>query len=492
MKPNTLPNKFNEIRQIVENGFIHRINCISGEFQFKQLGGNYMKKILIANRGEIALRIIRTCKKMNVQTVAVYSEADEQMPFVKAADASFLLGPGPVQQSYLKADDIIDIARREKVDAIHPGYGLLSENASFARKIEDAGLIFIGPDADTIELMGDKIASRLKMKDAGVPVVPGTDEGIATLEEAIEAAEGIGYPIMLKASAGGGGIGMIRCENEQALSQHFQSVKTRAKAYFGDDVVFLEKFIEQARHVEVQVFGDTKGNVVHLFERNCSVQRRNQKVIEESPSPCIPEDVKNRLHAAAVAAAKAVNYCNAGTVEFILADNDEFYFLEMNTRLQVEHPVTEEVTGFDLVRWQIDVARGFELPIVEQSEIHSAGHAIEYRIYAEDPKTFMPSPGKIAKLYFEEIDGVRVDRGYDEGGSVTPFYDPMIAKVIVHGAHRQEVIEKSKEFFEAFKIDGLKTNIPLFQKFIGSSEFTDGDYNTGVLPKWLEKQKEEM
>ncbi|MBD7983430.1 ATP-grasp domain-containing protein [Sporosarcina sp. Sa2YVA2] len=451
-----------------------------------------MKKILIANRGEIALRIIRTCKKMNVQTVAVYSEADEQMPFVKAADASFLLGPGPVQQSYLKADDIIDIALRENVDAIHPGYGLLSENASFARKIEDAGLLFIGPDADTIELMGDKIASRLKMKDAGVPVVPGTDEGIATLEEAIEAAVGIGYPIMLKASAGGGGIGMIRCENEQALSQHYQSVKTRAKAYFGSDVVFLEKFIEQARHVEVQVFGDTKGNVVHLFERNCSVQRRNQKVIEESPSPCLSKDVKDRLHAAAVAAAKAVNYRNAGTVEFILGDNDEFYFLEMNTRLQVEHPVTEEVTGFDLVQWQIDVARGSELPIIEQSEIRSTGHAIEYRIYAEDPKTFMPSPGKIAKLYFEEIDGVRVDRGYDEGGSVTPFYDPMIAKVIVHGAHRQEVIEKSKGFFEAFKIDGLKTNIPLFQKFIGSSEFIDGDYNTGVLPKWLEKQKEEM
>lgn len=285
---------------------------------------------------------------------------------------------------------------------------------------------------------------------------------------------------------------MIRCENEQALSQHFQSVKTRAKAYFGDDVVFLEKFIEKARHIEVQIFGDSQGNIVHLFERNCSVQRRNQKVIEESPSPCLTEDVKNRLHGAAVAAAKAVNYRNAGTVEFILSDNEEFYFLEMNTRLQVEHPVTEEVTGFDLVQWQIEVARGNELPCTTQSDIHSTGHAIEYRIYAEDPKTFMPSPGKITTMIFDEKDGVRVDRGYDEGGNVTPFYDPMIAKVIIHGTERQEAIDKSRKFFETFTIDGLKTNIPLFQKFIGSTEFGEGNYNTDVLPKWLKKEKEEI
>ena len=251
-----------------------------------------MNKILIANRGEIALRIMKTCKRLGIRTVAVHSEADEHMPFVKYADEAYKIGPGPVLQSYLKADDIIDVALKTGADAIHPGYGLLSENAAFARKVRDAGLTFIGPDAETIELMGDKIASRTKMKNAGVPVVPGTDEGVATLEEAIEAVEQIGYPVMLKASAGGGGIGMVRCESEQALSQHFQSIKSRAKAYFGDDVVFLEKFVENARHIEVQIFGDDKGNIVHLFERNCSVQRRNQKVIEESPSPSLTEEVK--------------------------------------------------------------------------------------------------------------------------------------------------------------------------------------------------------
>lgn len=451
-----------------------------------------MNKILIANRGEIALRIIKTCKRLGISTVAVYSAADEHMPFVKAADESYLIGPGPVQQSYLKADEIIRIALQTGAEAIHPGYGLLSENAGFAQKVKDAGLKFIGPDAQTIELMGDKIASRMKMKDAGVPVVPGTDEGISSIEEAIAAAEQIGYPIMLKASAGGGGIGMVRCESEQALSQHFQSIKSRAKAYFGDDVVFLEKFVENARHIEVQVFGDSIGNIVHLFERNCSVQRRNQKVIEESPSPSLNDDVRIRLHEAAVNAAKAVSYENAGTVEFILGENDEFYFLEMNTRLQVEHPVTEEVTGYDLVEWQIEVARGNELPIKEQESISSSGHAVEYRIYAEHPTTFMPSPGKITKMESPQMDGVRMDVGYEEDGTITPFYDPMIAKVIVYGETRKEVIEKSKTFFRSYSIEGIKTNIPLFQKFIDSKEFMDGNYNTNVLTEWLLTNKEEV
>ena len=450
-----------------------------------------MKKILIANRGEIALRIIETCKRLGISTIAVYSEADEHMPFVKLADEAFLLGPGPVQQSYLKADEIIEIALTAGADAIHPGYGLLSENAGFARKVRDAGLTFIGPDAETIELMGDKIASRIKMKKAGVPVVPGTDDGIGSLEEAITAASEIGYPIMLKASAGGGGIGMIRCENEQALSQHFQSIKSRAKAYFGDDVVFLEKFVENARHIEVQVFGDDEGNIVHLYERNCSVQRRNQKVIEESPSPCLNEAVRKQLHSSAVAAAKAVDYRNAGTVEFILSEQDDFYFLEMNTRLQVEHPVTEEVTGYDLVEWQIEVARGNGLPVKEQGQINLSGHAIEFRIYAEDPVTFMPSPGKLSKIESSDTD-VRIDAGYEEGGNVTPFYDPMIAKVIVHGDTREEAIRKSMMFFDSYTIEGVKTNIPLFQKFIGSSEFGDGDYNTNVLADWLKTKKEDI
>lgn len=450
-----------------------------------------MKKILIANRGEIALRIIETCKRLGISTIAVYSEADEHMPFVKLADEAFLLGPGPVQQSYLKADEIIEIALTAGADAIHPGYGLLSENAGFARKVRDAGLTFIGPDAETIELMGDKIASRIKMKKAGVPVVPGTDDGIGSLEEAITAASEIGYPIMLKASAGGGGIGMIRCENEQALSQHFQSIKSRAKAYFGDDVVFLEKFVENARHIEVQVFGDDEGNIVHLYERNCSVQRRNQKVIEESPSPRLNETVRKQLHSSAVAAAKAVDYRNAGTVEFILSEQDDFYFLEMNTRLQVEHPVTEEVTGYDLVEWQIEVARGNGLPVKEQRQINLSGHAIEFRIYAEDPVTFMPSPGKLSKIESSDTD-VRIDAGYEEGGNVTPFYDPMIAKVIVHGDTREEAIRKSMMFFDSYTIEGVKTNIPLFQKFIGSSEFGDGDYNTNVLADWLKTKKEDI
>jgi acetyl-CoA carboxylase biotin carboxylase subunit len=285
---------------------------------------------------------------------------------------------------------------------------------------------------------------------------------------------------------------MVRCESEQALSQHFQSIKSRAKAYFGDDVVFLEKFVENARHIEVQIFGDDKGNIVHLFERNCSVQRRNQKVIEESPSPSLKEEVRRRLYEAAVDAGKAVHYRNAGTVEFILSEDDVFYFLEMNTRLQVEHPVTEVVTGFDLVEWQIEVAQGNELPIKDQQQIKSSGHAIEFRIYAEDPVTFMPSPGTIRKMEWKDSSHVRMDVGYEAGGNVTPFYDPMIAKVIVHEVGRQEAISKAEEFFTSFTIEGVKSNIPLFEKFIGSKEFETGKYNTNVLAEWLKNEKEEM
>ncbi|WP_186671328.1 acetyl/propionyl/methylcrotonyl-CoA carboxylase subunit alpha [Sporosarcina sp. BP05] len=440
-----------------------------------------MDKILIANRGEIALRIIKTCKRLGIGTVAVYSEADADMPFVKEADEAFLLGPAQVQQSYLKADDIIEIAVRAGVDGIHPGYGLLSENAEFVRKVQAAGIQFIGPDADTIDKMGDKIGSRVTMKAAGVPVVPGTDEGIASLEDAVREAAEIGYPIMLKASAGGGGIGMVRCEDEQALSQHFQSVKTRAKAYFGDDVVYLEKFIANARHIEVQIFGDNFGNVVHLFERNCSVQRRNQKVIEESPSPHLPEEARHSLYKAAVDAAKAVSYKNAGTVEFIVDENNELYFLEMNTRLQVEHPVTEEVTGFDLVEWQLEIAKGNKLPVIDQTNIKSTGHAIEFRIYAEDPIKFLPSPGTIKKLDWGDTAGIRIDSGYVEGGKVTPFYDPLISKVIVHATTREEAIQKSENFLSKVEIEGLKTNIPFFNNFLKSEEFITGDYSTSVL-----------
>ncbi|WP_298826386.1 biotin carboxylase N-terminal domain-containing protein [uncultured Planococcus sp.] len=446
-----------------------------------------MKKILIANRGEIARRIIRTCDRLGIETVAIHSEADGDLPYVSEATEAVLIGPNPVVQSYLQIEKIIEEAKKHGVDAIHPGYGLLSENADFARKVAKAGMVFIGPSSDIIEKMGDKIESRRTMIQAGVPVVPGTEEGVATLEEALQEAEEIGYPLMLKASAGGGGIGMVRCESEQALTQQFTSVKNRAKAYFGDDVVYLEKFIADARHIEVQIFGDHHGNLVHLYERNCSVQRRNQKVIEESPSPHLPQDVRERLCEAALKAGRAVDYTNAGTVEFIVDPKNEFYFLEMNTRLQVEHPVTEEVTGFDLVEWQLTVADGGELP--SQDSIGTKGHAIEYRVYAEDPKTFFPSPGKLEKLQWGE--GARIETGYEEGNNVTPFYDPMISKIIIHGTDRVDALSKSQTFFNHVTINGVKTNIPLFKEFIRSEEFISGDYATAVLPQWMEKTKEE-
>jgi len=450
-----------------------------------------MKKVLIANRGEIARRIIKTCKKLNIETVAIYSEADQDLPYVKEADFAFLIGPSQVQLSYLKADDIIALAKREQVDAIHPGYGFLSENADFARKAEEEGIKFIGPKPITIEKMGDKIASRLTMLEANVPVVPGTEAGLTSLGAAKEAAFTIGYPVMLKASAGGGGIGMIRCDDEATLIKHFESTKTRAKSYFGSDVVFLEKYIEASRHIEVQIFGDSQGNIVHLFERNCSVQRRNQKVLEESPSPNFPEEARKKLLEAAINAAKAVEYVNAGTVEFIVDQDHQFYFLEMNTRLQVEHPVTEAITGFDLVEWQLKVAAGEELPVKNQQAISSKGHAFEFRIYAEDPKTFFPSPGTITSQNWEALEGVRIDAGYEEGDKVTPFYDPMISKVIIHAENRKLAIEKAQKVFSSAKIEGVKTNIPLFKQFLEAESFLSGIYSTSVLGEWMENQREE-
>ena len=448
-----------------------------------------MKKVLIANRGEIASRVIRTCKRLGIETVAVYSEADAEMPFVKEADDAFLIGPPPIQQSYLKGEDIIQLALRENVDAIHPGYGILSENGEFVERVEAAGITFIGPDAQTIKKMGDKIVSRQTMQSASVPVVPGTDEGIISLDEALEIAGELGYPVMLKASAGGGGVGMIRCEDEQALSQQFDSVKNRAKMYFGSDAVFLEKFITNARHIEVQIFGDAFGNIVHLFERNCSVQRRNQKVIEEAPSPDLSETAKNKLYEAAINAAKAVDYKNAGTVEFIVDKDEHVYFLEMNTRLQVEHPITEEITGFDLVEWQIEVAKGNELPVKDQSQINAKGHALEFRLYAEDPRTFMPSPGEITTLDFGGGDGIRVDNGYGENSKVTPFYDPLISKIIVRAKTRDEAIEKSKAYLASVAVEGLKTNLPLFTEILNEAAFVKGDYTTSIIGDWLENLK---
>ncbi|RSD28122.1 acetyl-CoA carboxylase biotin carboxylase subunit [Mesobacillus subterraneus] len=439
-----------------------------------------MQKILIANRGEIALRIIRTCREMGIQTVAVYSDADQELPFVKEADSAFRIGEPPVQKSYLNADEILRIAKAENVDGIHPGYGFLSENAEFARKVKEAGLTFIGPAPDVLEKMGDKIVARSTMEEAGVPVVPGSDLGLKTLDEAVKLAGEIGYPVMLKASGGGGGIGMVLCENEQALAKNFDSTKGRAKAYFGSDEVFIEKYIKNARHVEVQIFGDSHGNHVHMFERDCSIQRRHQKVIEEAPSPFLKDEARQKMYDTAVKAAKAVNYENAGTVEFIVDEDENFYFLEMNTRLQVEHPVTETITGLDLVKWQILVARGERLPLL-QDEIGKKGWAIEFRLYAEDPVRFLPSPGKINEFTWMDGEGVRVDSGYQSGSTVTPFYDPMVAKCIVAGSTRAEAIQIAQEFFSALKLDGIKSNAPLFADILGEEGFRSGHYTTAYL-----------
>lgn len=448
-----------------------------------------MKKILIANRGEIASRIIKTCKKLGIETVAIYSEADIDMPFVKEADESFLIGPPPIQKSYLLADEIVKIAVREGVDGIHPGYGLLSENAEFARKVRDANITFIGPDIDTLIKMGDKIVSRQTMREASIPVIPGTDKGVIYLDEVVTIAKEIGFPVMLKASAGGGGVGMICCEDEQMLTQQFETMKKRAKIYFDSDVVFLEKFIANARHIEVQIFGDGHGNIVHLFDRNCSVQRRNQKVIEETPSPQLTQETRGKLYTAAVKAAQAVQYKSAGTVEFVVDEDENFYFIEMNTRLQVEHTITEEITGFDLVAWQIGVARGEELPVKSQEDIHIHGHAIEFRVYAEDPVTFMPSPGKITTLNWGRSSDSRVDGGYAVGNIVTPYYDPLIAKVIIHAKTREEAIDASIIALARMKVEGIKTNLPLFSTVLLEKTFLQGTYTTSILKELTQREK---
>lgn len=441
-----------------------------------------MQKILIANRGEIALRIMKTCQRMGIETIAIYSEADKDLPFVKAATKAVCVGEAPVSKSYLLVEKILEIAKNEKVDAIHPGYGFLSENAAFAERASKEGIVFIGPKPKTIELMGDKIVSRQTMEQAGVPVVPGSGKGLKTVEEACNLAEAINYPVMLKASSGGGGIGMVLCENEQALVKSFASTKTRAQSYFGSDEVFIEKYIPDARHIEVQVFGDSHGNLVHLFERDCSIQRRHQKVVEESPSPFLSEETRQKIYQTAVKAAKAVDYTNAGTIEFIVDEHENYYFLEMNTRLQVEHPVTEMATGLDLVKWQILVARGEKLPLL-QSEIKSFGHAIEFRLYAEDPVRFLPSPGKITTLVWNETNEVRIDAGYQQGDTVTPYYDPMIAKCIFHGKTREKTLTAAEHFFKNVQIEGIKTNAPLFLNILAADDFKNGNYTTNFLTK---------
>jgi acetyl-CoA carboxylase biotin carboxylase subunit len=447
------------------------------------------KKVLIANRGEIALRVIRTCRAMGIVSVAVYSEADRNSLHVQLADEAYFIGPPPSTESYLRIDKIIDVAKRSGADAVHPGYGFLSEKVEFAKALKEANITFIGPTPENIEAMGDKLASRDLMKAAGVPIVPGTDGTVDSVEEAAAAAEKIGYPIMIKASAGGGGKGIRVVLEPKELASAFRACQSEGKNYFKDDRVFIERFIQNPKHIEVQVFGDQFGNVVHLFERECSVQRRHQKLIEECPSISVPEEVRQKLGAVAVKAAKSINYEGAGTIEFIFDNNTkEFFFMEMNTRLQVEHPVTEMVTGYDLVAEQIRVANGEPLSF-KQEEIKIKGHAIELRICAEDPSTFAPAPGKIKTCRHPQGPFIRNDSYAYPGYEVPIYYDPMITKLICWGSTREECIDRVKRALAEFMLTGIKTNIVLHKNIIRHPSFIDGTYTTQFIDKELTGKK---
>ncbi|WP_068929156.1 acetyl-CoA carboxylase biotin carboxylase subunit [Planobispora rosea] len=447
--------------------------------------------VLVANRGEIARRIIRTVQRMGLRAVAVYSEADADLPFVKEADEAILLGPANPAQSYLDAGRVLEAARESGARAIHPGYGFFSENAGFARAVIEAGLVWIGPSPEAIERMGDKINARNLMEAAGVPVAAGTREPVTDLEKAVAAAAEIGYPVMVKAAGGGGGIGMGVARDEAGLAKAFETA-SRAAARFGSaggdasggqaagPAILLERYIERARHVEVQILGLADGTVVALGERDCSVQRRHQKVVEESPSPGISPELRERMLAAAVRAGEAVGYLGAGTVECLVdADKQDFVFLEMNTRLQVEHPVTELVTGVDLVEQQLRIAAG------EKTVVPTAvtGHAIEFRVYAEDPKRFFPGPGKIDIWEEPSGEGVRVDSGYAAGNAVTPFYDPLMAKLCVYGRTRSEALARAREAVAGFRIEGPKNNLPFCSELLDRIEFVNGDYDTGLVAR---------
>lgn len=444
------------------------------------------KKILIANRGEIAARIIRTCKSLNIQTVGVYSDADKDALHVKMADEAYLLGGSRVNESYLNIEKIIEIAKKSKAEAIHPGYGLLSENAQFAQKCEDAGITFIGPSPDVITRMGNKIASREFMVSSGVPVVPGISYPLADVEEAIKVANELTYPVMLKASAGGGGIGMQIVNNEEELRKAYEGNQKRATDFFGDGAMYIEKLIPNPRHIEIQVLADQLGNVIHLWERECSIQRRHQKIIEETPSTFLDEETRIAMGSAAVKAAKKLGYSNAGTIEFLVDSDKNFYFLEMNTRLQVEHPVTEEVTGIDLVEEQLRIAYGESLRY-QQEDIKREGHSIEVRIYAEDPKTFFPSPGKITSLSLPHGKGIRHELAIDKDTVVTPYYDPMIAKLVVKGIDRLDAIQRLEFALSNYEIDGIKTNIPFLREVVAHSAFKEGDTTTNFIQKYFNK-----
>ncbi|MDQ1682001.1 MAG: acetyl-CoA carboxylase, biotin carboxylase subunit [Frankiaceae bacterium] len=443
--------------------------------------------ILVANRGEIARRIIRTTQRLGIRAVAVHSDVDADLPFVREADEAVLLGAAAPKESYLDATKIIEAAKQTGAEAIHPGYGFLAESARFAQLVVDAGLVWIGPSPDAINSMGDKINSRNLMQAAGVPVAAGTPDPLTEVEAAVEAARGIGYPIMVKASAGGGGIGMATVYDEEGLRKAFETASTRAERFFGSPSILLERYLANARHVEVQILGLNDGRVVALGERDCSVQRRHQKVAEESPSPAVTPELRARMLAAAVRAGEAVNYKNAGTVECLVSGN-EFVFLEMNTRLQVEHPVTELVTGVDLVEQQLRIAAGEGVTFDPAAVVVPKGHAIEMRVYAEDPVRFLPGPGTITTWREPRGEGIRVDSGYANGNTVTPNYDPLLAKLCAYGADRGEALERARKAVSEFEVVGPKTNLAFFTELLDNPEFVSGQYDTGLVDRMRAKK----
>jgi acetyl-CoA carboxylase biotin carboxylase subunit len=447
-------------------------------------------KILIANRGEIAVRIIRACRDLHVSPIAIYSEPDAGALHVRMADEAHYVGPAASTESYLKISAIIDAARAARAEAIHPGYGFLAENAEFARAVAEAGLVFIGPTAKAMEVMGSKTGARRAAIEAGAPVVPGTTEALQSYEEACDAATKFGYPVMLKAAAGGGGKGMRQVADESELRSSLDSAQSEAASAFGNSDVYLEKVVEKPRHIEIQIFADTQGNYVHLGERECSIQRRHQKVIEECPSPLNDADLRERMGAAAIKIARAVNYVGAGTVEFLFSDvTRDFYFLEMNTRLQVEHPVTELVTGFDLVREQITVAAGQPLSFHQQDVLWD-GHAIECRVYAEDPdNNFFPSPGRITRLRVPSGPGIRDDGGVREGDEVSIHYDPMISKLAAWGRTRAEAIDRLRRALDEYAVGGIKTTLPFFRDIVRDDQFIEAKLDTGFISRFNERRQ---
>lgn len=447
-----------------------------------------IKKLLVANRGEIALRIMRSARETGVKTVAVFSEVDRNALHVRFADEAVLIGPPPSSQSYLVMDKIIDAAKSTGADAIHPGYGFLSENEDFAAKVRDAGLIFIGPSPESIELMGSKLAAKAAAAKFGVPLVPGTAEPITNIGNAKKIAKEIGYPVLIKASAGGGGKGMRIVEKESEFEEQMERAVSEATSAFGDGSVFIEKYVTQPRHIEFQIFGDQHGNVIHLFERECSIQRRHQKVIEEAPSSILTPELRKKMGEAAVNVAKAANYYNAGTVEFIVDSNLNFYFLEMNTRLQVEHPVTEQITGLDLVKLQLKVAEGEKLPF-KQEDLSINGHAIEVRVYAEDPtNNFLPDIGTLTTYRRPQGHGIRVDDGFEQGMSIPFYYDPMIAKMICHAEDRQQAINKTIRAIDEYDITGVQTTLGFCKYVLQHDAFTSGNFDTKFVEMYFKPE----